>query len=105
MYYATTNCTGATAAINAGGVAAVPLYGKTVVRSSTGQFYKVASFNSTTFESLSATGLFTKNSIDNLPPSGCGTSSATAANGWLLTAINSTDVGIPAAIATPLQFP
>lgn len=103
-YFASADCTGATAAINGGGTAGLKMYGKTIIRSSTGQFYKIASFNSN-LEATSATGLFTKNSIDNLAPSNCSVSGATAANGWLLTAINSTDVGIPATIVPPLQFP
>ncbi|MGH8498767.1 MAG: hypothetical protein ACRERV_08185, partial [Methylococcales bacterium] len=101
-WYSGAGCTG-TAVLNNGGTAGAIAYGKTALRSTSGQFYKITTFNAN-FEAVSVNNLITVASIDNVGASGCSTSTG-AGGGWALTAINSTDVGIPASIAVPLQFP
>jgi hypothetical protein len=96
-WFAGANCTGAAAANGTvGGI----IYGKIAFRASTGQFYKIASFNAN-FEAV-GTNAVTAVSIDNTV-GGC--SASTGGTGYLLTPINPTDVGIPAVIVPPLQFP
>ncbi len=100
-WYSGANCTG-TPVLNNGGTSGAIAYGKTAFRSTAGQFYKITTFNAN-FEAVSVNNLITPASIDNVG-TGCSASSGSG-GGWALTAINSTDVGIPATIVPPLQFP